>query len=169
MGAELGLKRSGDEMKFTFKHMVEWSDWSEHSPSHKGQLPYAAVLPDGERVDMAEDVRYEAIHIAPRRPRATYVHLHENVRIRESHWGDDGSRRMGRAGSKLEVLAPKGSTFLFAQYCPGCGDQVGEVGSDELTKAHRAPEEFCADCTARIKEEERLMEEARREAEAERW
>ncbi len=48
-------------MKTTFKHTVEWSDWSEHSPSHTGQLPSAVILPDGVRVDMSKEARYEAI------------------------------------------------------------------------------------------------------------
>lgn len=152
-------------MKTTFKYRVSWSDWSEYSPQSTGQFPYAVILPDGERVDMSENARYEAIHIMPRKRDATYAFLHENVRIRESFWGDDGSRRMGRAGSKLEVLAPKGSKFLFAQYCSGCGDLLGEVGSDELTKARNTPEKWCTDCEAKAEEEALLMEEARREQE----
>ena len=149
--------------KFTFNHRTEWSDWSEDSPQSTGQFPSAVILPDGARVDMSEGTRYEAIHIAPCRPRATYFFLGENVRIRESYWGDDGSRRIGRVGSKLEVLAPKGSEFLFAQYCPGCYDQTGEVGSDDLTKARNAPERFCADCKAKEAEWERAQEEMERQ------
>lgn len=148
-------------MKTTFTYRTEWSDWSEHSPQSTGQFPCAVILPDGERVDLSASAIYEAIHVAPRSPHATYAPLHENVRVRESYWGDDGSRRIGRAGSKLEVLAPKGSEFRFAQFCPGCGDQTGEVGSDGLTKARRAPEKWCADCKAIQDEQDRLMKEDR--------
>ena len=111
--------------KFTFKHTVEWSDRSPHSPSHTGQIPCAVILPDGERVDLS----VVAVEVARWNQEANadrYVQLHENVRVREPFGGDDGSRRHGRSWSTMKILAPAGSKFLFSRNCPGCGETAGE-------------------------------------------
>ena len=112
---------------FTFTHQMEWSDRSAHSPSHTGQIPCAATLPDGDRVELSveavEIARWNQEHMSAQ----NYVQLHENVRVRDSFGGgDDGSRRHGRSWSKLEILAPAGSKFLFSRNCPGCGETAGE-------------------------------------------
>jgi hypothetical protein len=155
--------------KFTFNHMVEWSDWSEFSPQHQGQLPCAVILPDGKRVELDEAARYAAYGSLYRArmeegSKATYAQIHPNVRFRENHWGDDGSRRMGRAGSKLEVLAPKESKFLFARVCPWCGGQAGEQELSAIgpwpTKAKSL---YHDSCKAEEDEQERLIAEQYRE------
>ena len=46
--------------KTTWTARVEWSDWSEYSPSRTGQLPCAIVLPDGERVEIDAASRFAA-------------------------------------------------------------------------------------------------------------
>lgn len=114
-------------MKYIFEHNVQWSEQSEHSPQHQGQLPCAVVFPDGERVSLDQATLQEAQwdHHQARRRKDAYVQIHDNVRVRESRWGDDSSRRMGRAGSKLEVMAPKGSTFLFTRHSPGAATWPG--------------------------------------------
>lgn len=152
-------------MKRTFKHMTEWADWSESSPSHYGQLPCAVILPDGERVEMDEGARFAAegnlFHAQLRGSKATYAIIHPKVRFRESHWGDDGSRRVGRAGCTLEVLAPKGSRCLFTRRC-WCGGEAGEAEEEELDRAGCAPALYHASCEAELDEQERLIEEHRR-------
>jgi len=65
--------------------------------------------------------------------------IHANVRVRQSFWGDDTSRRTGRAGGKTEVLAPKGSAFKFAIICPYCGEENGETGEAGLEQNGHAP------------------------------
>ena len=146
-------------MKKTFTHTIEWSDWSEYSPTHRGQFPTAVILPDGERVELDDGARHAAyIDLAARNTRATYAQVHPNVRIRENHWGDDGSRRAGRAGSTLEILAPKRSRFIFARVCPWCGEKAGEAREDVLVRG-RAEPLYHKSCKAEADEQERLIEE----------
>lgn len=156
--------------KFTFKHQVEWSDRSPHSPTHWGQLPEAVVLPDGERVPLDDATLYAAetrlAHERDYGSRTTYAQVHDNVRVRESHWGDDGSRRMGQAGSKLEVLAPKGSTFLFARRCPWCGDVSGEQTLPGERYDEKAEPLYHSGCKAEMDTEEAAIEAAYLAAEA---
>jgi len=165
--SQAGLKTERRKIvaKFTFNHTVEWSDWSEFSPQHTGQLPCAVILPDGERVELDEAARffgYESLYQAKieKDSKATYAQIHPNVRFRENHWGDDGSRRMGRAGSKLEVLAPKESGFLFACICPWCGEQAGEQELSATGSWWAKAEPLYHDsCKTEEKEQERLLEE----------
>jgi hypothetical protein len=154
------------EMKATFRHSIEWSDWSEHSPNHHGQLPCAVILPDGERIALDDGALYQAqsnLFYArmERRSRATYAQIHPNVRVREDSWGDDGSRRMGRAGSTMEVLAPKGSRFVFNYRCPYCGEESGECEESEL-RGGQADPLWHESCKAEDEEQERGVEEHRR-------
>jgi len=152
--------------KYTFKHRVEWNDRSEFSPIHRGQLPHALALPDGERIDdLAEP------HDLPAST-SGYIQIHPNIRIRITEWGDDGSRRQGRAGETLEVLAPKASCFLFANRCPFCGRQTGEQELPGLRYDERAEEIAHAECQAQHDECDRLTREEYEEgerAEKERW
>ncbi len=147
--------------KFTFIHTTEWSDRSPHSPSHTGQLPCAVVLPDGERVELDEYARYMAgellYNARMEGSKATYAQIHPNVRFRESHWGDDGSRRMGRAGNKMEVFAPKGSLFFFSRICPWCGRKSGEAEESELIHGKATPL-YHVPCQAEADEQERFIE-----------
>jgi len=133
-------------MKQTFSYRTEWSDRSEHSPSTTGQLPEVVELPSGERVSLEPDEGYE------RASRAGYVQVHPEVRLRYSHWGDDGTRSMGRAGGKVEILAPKGSRVLFITRCPLCGNARGYVSAEALDKNGRAPADWHADCAKRYHE-----------------
>lgn len=137
-------------MKKTFTYRTEWSDQSEHSPQTVGQLPDKVRLPDGVTVDLQSDGRFQ------RPSRAGYVQIHENVRVRYKHWGDNGTQRMGRAGSKVEILAPKGSTFLFQSRCPLCGEARMLVSEAELTPHGRAPQRWHEDCWREVEYREEL-------------
>jgi len=153
-------------MKATFKHSSQWSDRSEFSPTHRGQLPHAVILPDGKRInDLTEP------HDLPAST-SGYIQIHANVRIRLTTWGDDGSRRQGRAGETLEVLAPKASRFLFINRCPFCGRQTGEQELPGRRSDERADDITHAECQAQHDEEDRLTRESYEEserAEEERW
>lgn len=135
-------------MKYVFKRRVEWSNCSPHSPSHHGQLPKAAVLPTGERVGLdPSSIDWSRVSVS----RAGYVAIHPRVRIQRADWGDDGCRPYGRAEATLTVLAPKGTRFMFAQYCPFCGEQTGEQELPGRSYDERADEiahpacQACAD------------------------
>lgn len=135
-------------MKRTFTYSTEWSDWSEHSPHTVGQLPDIVELPDGDRVQLwPPDERFQ------RPTRTGYFQIHPDVRVRTLNWGDNGTRRMGRAGGKMEVLAPKGSTFLFQTRCQLCGNEMGYVPESELTPNHRAPERWHPRCRAEYEQQ----------------
>lgn len=127
-------------MKRTFTYRTEWSDQSEHSPQTVGQLPDKVRLPDGIEVSLEPDDRW------PRASQAGYVQVHENVRVRYTHWGDNGTQRMGRAGGKVEILVPKGSTFLFQTRCPLCGEARGCISEAGLDADGRAPANWHEDC-----------------------
>ena len=119
-------------MKTTFKSAYQWSDYSEFSPQHSGQLPSAVILPSGERIDLSDEAIFAAAtDFANRHPasRAEYTPLTRDgtVRGKMSAWGDDGRRSYGRSGGTLEVIAPNGSTFRFDRYCEFCGEVVGEA------------------------------------------
>jgi len=129
-------------MKRTFSYTTEWSDWSENSPSTRGRLPRAVRLPDGEMIDLTPDERFQ------RPSRSGYFQIHANVRVRIAHWGDNGTQRMGRAGGKMDVIAPKGSEFLFEQRCPLCGGHIG------MTTDSDAPPMFHPACKAEMDENE---------------
>jgi len=126
--------------KYTFSYRTEWSDRSEYSPQTVGQLPEDVLLPNGERVSLAPDERWQ------RPSRAGYITIHPDVRVRYAHWGDDGPRRMGRAGGHVDILAPKGSHFSFVTRCPGCGDETGRVSENGLLSNGRAPDNWHKDC-----------------------
>jgi len=134
--------------KFTFKHTMEWSDRSPHSPSHTGQIPCAVNLPDGERVDLSveavEVARWNQGHMSEEH----YVQLHANVRVRDSSGGDDGARSHGRSWSTLEIQAPAGSRFLFERFCPGCGQTAGEQELPGENYWERAQPLWHDDCRA---------------------
>lgn len=129
-------------MKTTFKVTYEWSDYSEFSPSHRGQLPVAVILPSGRRVDLYdEDIAVAAAAFSNRHPnsRATYTPLTRDgeVRAKMSSWGDDGRRNYGRSGATLEVIAPKGSGFRFDRYCEFCGEVVSEATAAAANNSER--------------------------------
>jgi len=153
-------------MKAIFKHSSQWSDQSENSPQIAGQLPHAVILPDGERIDDLTEPHDLPVSTSG------YIQIHANVRIRLTIWGDDGSRRQGRAGETLEVLAPKASCFLFANRCPFCGRQTGEQELPGLRYDERADEIAHHTCQAQHNEENRLTRESYEEgerAEEKRW
>jgi hypothetical protein len=129
-------------MKKTFTYRTEWSDRSEHSPHTVGQLPDFVKLPDGERVDLQPDDRDPFMQPS----KAGYVQVHENVRVRYTFWGDNGTRRAGRAGGRVDIIAPKGSTFFFEQRCPLCGELTGHVTEFSLLSNGRPPENWHEDC-----------------------
>jgi len=106
--------------KSTFTVAVEWSDYSPHSPTRTGQLPIAAIVPGGERVDLgAQDIQVAAYQNNV--PYSGWVKMGHGVSAKESGWGDDGSRAMGRSGATVEILAPEGTRFVFEQGCDDCG------------------------------------------------
>jgi len=127
-------------MKRTFTYKTEWSDCSEHSPQTTGQLPDKVELPDGEMADLRPDDRFSEPS------RAGYCQVHQNVRVRYAFWGDNGTQRMGRAGGSLDVIAPKGSTFLFQTRCPLCGEARGHVSEASLLSTGCAPANWHEDC-----------------------
>lgn len=133
-------------MKKTFTYRTEWSDQSEHSPQTVGQLPNYLTLPGGKRISL------EPMDYWPRPSRSGYIQIHENVRIRLSFWGDDGTRRIGRAGGKSEILAPKGSIFYFDQLCPYCGVYVDSMREDQLDANGKAPRKYHPDCARIVRE-----------------
>ncbi len=83
---------------------------------------------------------------------------------------------MGRAGSKLEIMAPKGSTFLFTRRCPWCGDVAGEQSLPGLGYEEEAEPLWHSGCEAEWEAEEAAIEadylaaeaEARKDLETER-
>jgi len=159
--------------KYTFKHRVEWSDRSETSPSHFGQLPIAVILPDNQRVGFGDHME---TNFYPSNGRGydtkAYAQIRPQVRIRLTTWGDDGSRRQGRAGETLDVLAPKGSRFIFVNHCPYCLYANGEQELPGLRYNERADDVAHPTCQAQRDEEDRLTREAYEEserAEEERW
>jgi len=117
--------------KRTFTYWTEWSDRSEYSPQTHGQLPEEIELPDGERLDLSIDDRYA------RPSRSGYHQIHPEVRVKWSYWGDDGTKSMGRAGGKMEILAPKDSIFYFVCRCTWCGEEMGSVPESKLGKDGR--------------------------------
>jgi hypothetical protein len=150
-------------MKTTFKSQYEWSDFSEFSPSHRGQLPSAVILPSGKLIDLSgESIFVAAADFAGRHPgsRAEYTPLTRDgvVRARLTTWGDDGrSSSTGRNGFTLEVIAPKGSQFRFLRYCEYCNEIVGEAAT-----AARGNDDRCGDphpaCKAEWDAQRKLME-----------
>jgi len=127
-------------MKRTFTYRTEWSDRSENSPQTVGQLPDIVELPDGERVSLESDERFQ------NPSRAGYIQIHPDVRVRYTFWGDNGTSRMGRAGGKVEVLSPKDSQFWFKSRCYVCGGELGLVTEYKLTPQGRAPDKWHEDC-----------------------
>lgn len=151
-------------MKYTFRHVMEWSDRSEHSPSHTGQLPEAVILPDGERIDLGENV--EIAHWNDGKSGAGYVQIHENVRVREKSRCDNPNARYGKSGAMLEVLAPKGSKFVFEQYCSFCGYPGGEQIVEYDAKFQyrfRAEDQDCAECVAIDAEQRHSIDETQQD------
>jgi hypothetical protein len=150
-------------MKSTFRYTYEWSDYSEHSPRREGQLPAAVILPDGKRVEVDADtincVGYSFFCAHPR-SRAQYVPMTTtgSVRARLSGGGDPGDRRYGATRSTLEVIAPRGSRFMFAQFCPFCGGQTGEQELPGNIYDERADEVAHPTCAAEYAEKRRLAE-----------
>jgi len=136
-------------MKRTFTYSMQWSDLSEHSPSRNGQFPDIVVLPDDESVDLDSNA-IQRIADNSGETRAGYVQIHDNVRVRLSFWGDDGTRRFGRMGGKMEVLCPRGSEFRFYARCPFCCAITGEIGEDDLDRSHRAPGQYHPECKKQI-------------------
>lgn len=134
--------------KYRFTQRTEWSDQSPHSPSATGQIPHAVILPDGERVGLDVGDIEIAKWNQDKMGADAYVQLHANVRVRDSFGGDDHTRRHGRDWSTLEVLAPKGSRFLFARICPVCGDAAGEQELPGKTDWERAEEMYHEECAA---------------------
>jgi len=152
---------SDKRIKSTFSVNVEWSDYSPHPPTRIGQLPLAAIVPTGERVDLGpQDIQVAAYQRNV--PFGGWVKIGHGVSAKESGWGDDGNRAMGRSGATVEVLAPEGTRFLFEQGCDDCGDTLGEAGEDELIHG-RAPEVICANCQTQIDYENELIETTRQE------
>ena len=150
--------------KTTFHHRIEWSDWSENSPQHHGALPDAMILPSGKELPCSSDdlMLLSAERMGIRTPRDGYMPFPGGeAKFRSNSWGDDGSRRQGRAGTDLEIFAPIGTRFLFAHNCYVCGE---EVVRDESPKSR---EEFHPACRAQYDSEIAAMEEARAELEAE--
>jgi len=138
-------------MKSVFRWGVQWSDRSEHSPQHSGALPSAVLLPNEERVEFSDEALFNAAETQYQaQSRATYLRLHRQVRVREHHWGDDGSRSVGQAGTTWEVLAPKGSKFLFLAACVWCGLIV------EGTEAETEKEAWHEECRAEKEQLEAL-------------
>lgn len=143
--------------RYTFTHRQSWSDHPDGGHEVRGQLPGLVRLPDGERISLDLGDYDERDHEPSR---AGYIQLHANVRVKYTFWGDDGTRRSGRNGGKVEVLAPKGSTFLFVQRCPLCGEPRGYVSENGLQTDMRAPPNWHEDCAREVYEQERLAEYA---------
>lgn len=128
--------------EYKFVHNIEWSDRSGQSPSRSGAVPIALILPNGERVETDVDnlasARFELDF-----PLAQWIRLHNQVTLRENHWGDDPERSFGRCGYALYLHAPENCKFVFGVYCPHCGEQTGEetysyeeTPRSDLEKAH---------------------------------
>ena len=149
-------------MKTTFKSSYEWSDFSEFSPTRRGQLPSAVILPSGKRIDLSdESIFVAAADFAGRHPgsRAQYTPLTRDgvVRVKLTSWGDDGRRNYGRSGSTLEVIAPRGSEFKFDRCCEFCGEVVGEVVGEATMNEDRNGDPHPA-CKAEWDAQRKLME-----------
>jgi len=142
-------------MKAVFEKVVEWSDFSPNSPSVNGSLPSAVRLPRGTVVAISlDDILERAAEYANRHPnsRAKYVPMVQDSTVRCClfEWGDRGDRPYGRSGAKLNVIAPAGSCFLFAQVCPWCGSTNGLVEG--------GPEDsWCHDCAAEKRRQDDMV------------
>lgn len=146
--------------KYVFHHRFEWSDMSEYSPTASGSIPHAVILPDGERVSLDEVDIQVAGWNQEANPELTYIQLHDNVRVQDSCGGDQTTQRHGRRWSKLEVQAPKGSTFAFTVRCPFCGERSGET-IRSASESPRVPiEEAHLECQSRRDEEQAIMDAA---------
>lgn len=159
------LNGAEEEMaKNTFYKSWGWSRLSDWGGGVR--LPDAVQLPDGQIIDLSYG-EYEAAtenHFYKHpRSEAKYIPMNENgtVRLFRDTGGTDGGRSSGERWAKMKIIAPKNSTFLYGGLCPDCGNEAVEYSDDP-----ESPYE-CPACLAFYAEQERLMEEARRE-EAER-
>jgi hypothetical protein len=134
------------------------SDWSGGD-----RLPDAVQLPDGVIVPLGWDdymAAEEEHRLAHPRSRAKYTPMNTDGTVRlllES--GSDG-RDSGSGWSTMDVIAPKGSRFLYGGYCVLCGP-LGAVEYSTDPTAQRT----CVNCQAEIDWQEAEVERARKEAE----
>lgn len=155
------MSKQDERVKSIFNVTVEWSDYSEHSPTRTGQLPIAAILPTDERVDIGT-TDIQVAMIQNNVPFYGWVKMGRGISCKEKSWGNDGSSSVGRSGASLEILAPKATIFIFEQGCDYCGDSLREISGNDLTH-NRAPETFCEGCQQIIIEQEQLMKEQAQE------
>jgi len=147
-----------DRTKSIFTSSVEWSDYSPHSPMRNGQLP-CAVMIDEYRVEIGlTDIQVAQYQCNVPYDGDGWVKMDHGINARQSNWSDGG--RVGRAGARVEILAPDGAVFLFESGCDDCSDKLGEVEESELVH-DRAPVVVCDDCQTLQAEEDRLAEEDR--------
>lgn len=152
--------------KFKFAHRWEWSDFSEYSPSHWGQLPIAVILPDGERVGLGagdlEPARYNFYRQFESAPEHEHywIPLAASVKFRLYGGMTDAAQRTGRGKESLHVLAPENSQFVFRRFCPHCGEPSSEeIHSGEFSG--RAEPEYHEKCRRIVAEMEAEQEKFR--------
>lgn len=147
--------------QFKFSHRWEWSDFSEYSPSHLGQLPVVVILPDGEGIGLAngdlERAQYDFYRQFESAPKHEHywIPLTEDVKFRLSGGMTDPTKRFGKGKESLEVLAPEGSRFVFRRFCPYCGEPNGEEihDGDFSGKAEKQYHEECQKIVAELEKE----------------
>ena len=145
-------------MKTTFHTHWGWSRISEWEGGQR--LPDAIRLPDGQVIDLSYG-EYEAASFRHfnNHPRSQAIYMPMNatgtVRLLRVTDGTSGGRAEGKRWARMEVIAPKGSTFLYGGRCPDCGQGTVEYGVDPDSTAE------CPRCLAIYAEQERMAEESR--------
>lgn len=151
-------------IKFEFTHRWEWSDFSEHSPSHWGQLPIAVILPDSNRIALhsgaIEAAEFEFFGPHGRRGKAWIPLGESGIKFRLTSHTAAATQRVGRGSERMEILAPKDTQFVFRRWCPHCGETSGEEVYDGDFSG-RAELKYHEGCLAIIAEMEEEMERQR--------
>lgn len=147
-------------MKTTFSTYWGWSRISEWGGGQR--LPAAIRLPDGQIIDLSwveyEGASHRHFNKHPR-SKAKYMPMNDDGTVRLFHntGGDDGGRSSGQRWAVMEVIAPKGSTFLYGGICSDCGKETVEYSEDPNSPAN------CPKCLAIYAELQQLVDESQRE------
>ena len=113
-------------MKHVFKARWGWNDRFDEGNYRKGdKIPTAVITPGGHEIPLDDvsiggtlfDHQETHRHKHGRKSRATYAPMGHGVKARIGQWPDNElayRRTVGNASKTLEVLAPKGSKFIYA-------------------------------------------------------
>ena len=141
-------------MKNKFSKYWGWSTLSEWGDGDR--IPDGVRIPTGEIVELtapAMDAAWRNLMNATEgRSKAKYAPMGHGVK---AVWDSGGSSPSGRSGQRwmrMEVIAPKGSVFLYDFRCEECQAEIGY--SDDPRTA-----QLCDSCQAEIDGQERAVED----------